>query len=646
MKKSKLSLGLISCLLSVGVLAGCDPVKSSSDGVLLSYTVDGVPGEITADTILSEYYDDSSKYQAIFDTIYSVIVKNYFTKDRETVTYQGQSKVLGAAQNTIIDRDAEEKVSNDEDTAQANADANNTRYKKEFEAILESKGVKDRAELKQKYIEELQKETFENNFYTYKIEDIKMGATDVQLGGNQFWTGYLEDMLPYHVSHILLELDDSSDTNYYNGTISKSNAVNIYNAIDELGKGVQSFAKIATNYSKDPGSKDKKGDLGIMDYDTSFINEFKLGIYAYEQFYKGTDVSETRIDASDFSSDYSEIVAKTFGTTELPTVSFDKIAQLKNVAEKETDEDGRSVMDGSTLVYPRNVIYNKYLNRHAIFFIEGTGANYKDAFGDGKLVLCADGDVTKPIIAVRAASGDKNEIHLMVVNRSPFDGVGEKKVLNGVSLQDYYTIYYPAQKDFYPTYEADYEVESLRGKQITSYVNFLNNDVTGNKERAEEFASKLKSYDSDKLQKYIFLKYIQEENVKINDSKLNAALMKWIETSITKKNEERDESWTKTWNEYLDKLRRQNSEREKLVSELCVEFFEQANNETKKLNEIVEWTNTSAAIRDLTEEEKAEIAKCPQAVKAGGAQAYWENTSIADAFKKEGGLFNDGKAHN
>lgn len=645
MKKSKLSLGLISCLLSVGVLAGCDPVKSSNDGVLLSYTVDGVPGSITADEILGEYYDDSSKYQAIFDTIYSVIIKNYFTKDRETVTYQGQPKVLGLDQMKIINRDAEEKASNDEDTARANADANNTKYKKEFEAILESKGVKDRDALVAKYVEELQKETFENNFYTYKIEDIKMGASDVQLSSKQFWTGYLKDMLPYHVSHILLELDDSSDTNYYNGTISKSNAVNIYNAIDELGKGVKSFAKIATNYSKDPGSKDKKGDLGIMDYDTSFINEFKLGIYAYEQFYKGTDVSETRIDASDFSSDYSEIVEKTFGTTELPTVSFDKITELKNVAEKETDENGRSVMEGSTLVYPRNVIYNKYLNRHAIFFIEGTGANYKDAFGDGKLVLCADGDITKPIIAVRAASGDKNEIHLMVVNRSPFDGVGEKKVLNGVSLQDYYTVYYPAQKDFYPTYAADYEVESLRGKQITSYVNFLNNEVSENKERAEEFASKLKSYDSDKLQKYIFLKYMQEENVKITDSKLNSALMKWIETSITKKNEERDESWTKTWNDYLDKLRRQNAERAKLVNELAVIFFDHGNDTVNSLESVKNWDSLSDA-------DRAEVAKCPEAVRAGGAEEYWKSSnpnykvSIADAFKKEGGFFNDGKAHN
>ena len=75
MKKSKLSLGLIACLLSVGSLAGCDPVKSSDDGVLLSYTVDGTTKYKVADDILKEYYDDSSKYQAIFDAPYNFIFK-------------------------------------------------------------------------------------------------------------------------------------------------------------------------------------------------------------------------------------------------------------------------------------------------------------------------------------------------------------------------------------------------------------------------------------------------------------------------------------------------------------------------------------------------------------------------------------------
>ena len=618
MKKSKLSIGLISCLLSVGTLAGCDTLKSSSDGVLLSYTVDGVEGKITADDILGDYYNDSTKYQSIYDTIYSVIARNYFAKDRETVNYHGTEVKLGKPQMATIERDAKEKVSDDKDTAQSNADANNTKYKKEFEAILESKGVEDEEELLEKYIAELQKETFENNFYTYKIEDIKNGATDVELDGKQFWNGYLNDQLPYHVSHILVKLADTSDTNYYNGTISEANADRLYNVIHELGAGAKTFAKIAMTYNEDPGSKDKEGDLGIMDYDTSFINEFKLGIYAYEQFYKGTDVSNSRIAVSDeVKANYLDAAKNAFGlaaATDLPTVKLSVFDELKAVAKDETDENGKAVIESATLVFPRNIIYNKYLNRHAVFFIEDDTAHDNFVNVMGKNILCADGNAEKPIIAVRASSGGEQEIHLMVVNRSPFVATDA----NGVNLTNYYTTFYPAQ-DFYPT--------DGSGKKLDTYVNFLTNEASETKSRAEELASKFKSYDSDKLGKYIFLKYMQEENIEFKDAALKDALMKWIKTSVEKNAEEKSETWTKTWNEYIDKLVRQNSERKKLVPEACRLAFKHANDDTTLIKSLPEYAEIKALLT------------------AEGLDEPAADAVTTDWFKKEGGLCNDGKAH-
>ena len=625
MKKSKLSLGLISCLLSVGTLAGCDTLKSSSDGVLLSYTVDGVKGQITADEILGDYYNDSTKYQAIYDTIYSVIARNYFSRDRGEVDYHGTKVKLGEPQMTTIKRDAAEKVSDDKDTAQSNADANNTKYKKEFESILESKGVDSEEELLEKYIEELQKETFENNFYTYQVDTIKNGDTSavksLSDGSDLFtWTGYLNDMLPYHMSHILVKLADTSDTNYYNGTISEDNAIRLYDVISALGSGAKSFSKIAMTYNEDPGSKDKEGDLGIMDYDTSFINEFKLGIYAYEQFYNGTDVSGSRIAVSDeVKENYLNAAKEAFGltnATDLPTVELSVFEELKNVAKQDKDENGKPVIENATLVYPRNIIYNKYLNRHAVFFIEDATAHDNFVAWNGKNILCADGDATKPIVAVRASSGGEQEIHLMVVNRSPFVATDAK----GVSLDKYYTTFYPAQ-DFYPVDD--------EGKKLDTYVNFLTNEASETKNRAEEFASKLKSYDSDKLGKYIFLKYANEEKVKFADENkaLAEALMKWIKTSIEKTAEEKQESWTKTWNEYIDKLVRQNSERTKLVPQACRLAYLYANTEGKKASEL---PNGAEIVAALTSE---------------GLDAAEADKLVTDWFKKEGGLCNDGKAH-
>ena len=660
MKKSKLSISLISCLLSVGTLAGCDNIKSSNDGVLLRYTVDGKEQVIKADEILKDYYNDSTKYQAIYDTIYSVIARNYFTKERKSPTDPNFADVkLGYPQMEKINRDAREKVSDDKDTAQQNADTNNTKYKKELEAIFESKGVEDEDELFDKYVEELQKETFENNFYTYFIEDIKNGDHSDNAELNAFWTGYFKDQVPFHVSHILVKLADESDTNYSDGTISEANAQRIYNVINDLGVGAKSFAKIATFYNEDPGSKDKEGDLGIMDYNTSFINEFKLGIYAYEQLYSANKASDELKNSNiymvdDFGTAYKNAVKDMFDSTDpdvIPTVDLSVIDELKAIADKEADDAGKPVIENSTLVYPRNIIYNKYLNKHAVFFIENkaledtadpnyadniekyvTKGNYRKISQLGnKYILTADGDETKPIVAVRASSGGEQEIHLMVVNRSPF-ATGE----NLVSLSNYYTTYYPAQ-DYYP--------KDSSGNKLDTYVNFLTNDVSDTKGRAEEFASKLKSYNSDKLGKYIFKKYLSEENVKFEDEKLEKALMKWIDTSIEKANEEKDETWSKTWNEYLDKLSRQNSERTKLVPQACRLVYKKAN-DNLKLDGIVSFAS-------LTTEQKNEILNSGLIKDLDGdsdidmddVKKFWEDTDAPDAFKKEGGLCNDGKAH-
>jgi hypothetical protein len=308
---------------------------------------------------------------------------------------------------------------------------------------------------------------------------------------------------------------------------------------------------------------------------------------------------------------------------------------LNDVADEETDVNKKPVIESSKLVFPRNIIYNKYLNRHEIFFIENSDfdpanpGNFVENWNGyaGKNILCADGDENKPIIAVRASSGGEQEIHLMVVNRSPFDAV-----VNGVNLSDYYTTFYPTQ-DFYPT--------DANGKKLDTYINFLTNDASKTKTRAEEFASKLKSYDSDKLGKYIFLKYKAEEKITFKDNEgLEKALMKWIKTSVEKSAEEKEETWTKTWNEYIDKLVRQNSERKKLVPEACRIAFKHANDTLKADNSYKKVSEVLSA---------AEQAEAKALLMAEGYTSAEADTKLAEAihdwFKKEGGLCNDGKAH-
>lgn len=675
MKNTKLSVSLIACLLSVGGLAGCSKVKSSSDGVLLTYTVDGKEHEITADQILEKSYDDSSKYQAIYDVIYSVLVKNYFNREAE-VDYYGQKRTIGKGQmgnpddvahgsEGSIYGKANQKVEDDIDTAHTNADENNTRYKKELETILSSHGVKTVEELKEKYVEEIQKETFEKNFYTYYIEDMKQGAGATHLWGQpgdtalkEFWGGYFEDQMPYHVSHILVKLEDGSGTNYADGTVSEANAKKLYDVVDALANSEDTFSTIAKQYSEDPGSRVLSGDLGIMDTSTSFVNEFKLGVYAYENYY-GKDAAATvgtKIDAQEFAANYEAAVEKSFTEDErvndVPVISSEVFKWLKDAAQEDKDADKEEVLDNNAAFYPRNVIYNKFLNRHSVAFITGKAMTDADAeikthgfvrYHDGsKLDDDEVGGVLsvkvagewRPILCVRAGS-DYQGIHFIVVDRSPLEtGVDA----NGVSQSEYYTTFYPDQ-DLYP--HTGSGAERVNKK---TYINFSSkdSDVTATKKRAEELASKLKSFDSDRLGKYIFRKYLAEERVVINQSKLADSLQKWIDTSVEKAAAEREENWSKTWNEYIDTLSRQGSERSKLVPQACRIGFAKANT---KGNETL-WE----LVLDTQDEETVSVVK-KDLVALGWiatedeAELFLAGIKVSDSFKEKGGLCNDGKAH-
>jgi hypothetical protein len=653
MKKSKLSLGLIACLLSVGSLAGCDQVRSSKDGALLSYSIEGGKTEyVYAQDILKDYYDDSSKYKAIFDTIYSVIAKNYFTKVRspEGFKYHDVPVSLGLGQMGSINAEADQKVEDDKNTAEANKTANGTSFKTEFEAILAEKGVKTEPELRKKYVEELQKETFENNYYTYFVEDLKTGAEAIDLGnGNSFkWDGYFNDQLPYHVSHLMVELADTSDTNYSNGTISADNAEKLYNVVKELGEAKDTFKFLAYTYSDDSSSKVKSGNLGIMDYDTTFINEFKLGIYAYEQFYSSTNATAakaSKVSLNDIEDTYKDEVQKLFNLADpddIPTVDTKVFKELFDNKDVDKDDIGGGLeLDTPELFYPRNVAYNKYLNRHAVFFItnESGTLTANDGFVavaalGGKKVLCAEPENAadpKPIIAVRGSSGGKQEIHFMVVNRDPYQAT-----VNGVSLSDYYTTF-QYSNNFYP--------KDGSGTKLETYASFDGKEYSESKTRADEVASKLKSYNSDKLSKQIFLKYLKEEGIVFTEEskEIETALMKWILTSIEKSEAEKDEAFEKTLTDYADKLTRQNAERKKLIPQACKLLYKFADSTALAKTKIT-GADKNELILDLFNTGK--YGTNPEDLSAATAAADAElDKPIKDWFKVKGGLCNDGKDH-
>jgi hypothetical protein len=297
------------------------------------------------------------------------------------------------------------------------------------------------------------------------------------------------------------------------------------------------------------------------------------------------------------------------------------------------------------------------LNRHSFAFIETSDANdlhgatattgyheYSEGALAGKMLLSAKvSGQWRPILAVRAGTSEYHGIHFIVVNRSPYD-----LNLNGVSQTNYYTTFYPDQEKDYP--------KDKDGNPIQSYINFSspNSDVSATRKRAEELTSKLKSFDSDRLSKYIFRKYLKEENVQIKQEKMRKSLENWIETSVLKAEDEREENWSKTWTEYIDTLSRQGSERSKLIPQICRIGYKEANTTSETLTL---WGLVEAMPEDTAEKlaqknaVKEELASDLFALKyiskktVPEAESYLSGIKVSKAYNTKGGLCNDGETH-
>lgn len=644
MKKSKISLGIVAGLASVAALASCSQVKpkASSEGYVLTYTnSSGTTFHYTSEELFGSYFTQSSSIASMFDKVYSLIIRNYFK-----VEDAGKSKY------TDIKKDAENDVEGVRTTAKKNAESNKTSYSEEFDKLLESYSCEDEEELLEHFIYDREKTEFEKQFYDNKtIFGDKTGIEylrDHKAESTKDFSGYLERKVPYHVRHILVKFDGSTSNDaYWNDTINDKDAKNLLTVARSLAEGQLDFGQIAQNSSEfSDGSAANYGELEIVDKDTSYVNEFKLGIYAYENLY-GANQEEAK--ASEISIDYNATHAANFKYKDIVGQKgldiAGKYAQAvtyeRNAAKKDLGGDaagkiatipygafiamnkwatttntsiGEVVNENNSAFYPRNVIYNKYLNRHNVAFItpydipanddevtedtfdfakENTVGKLSDTFvgmkgfqdviidydetsGDPikQKVLCTkDG---KPILVVRAGTSDYKGVHFMVVERS---GLVDTEAN---PLSDYYSVVY--KKDD-PKFVAN------------SYVNFLNQKEQDLMSRAQTVEGKIKNFDSSNLNKLIYSKYVERQKLSIGKIKvttvegkeveydLGAQINEWIERDRNNSLFNTANTWEETWESYINTLNQQKVERRKLVSEACAIGFT-----TKNSSKGANWT--------------------------------------------------------
>lgn len=442
MKKSKLTLGLVTSIVSIGALAACNEV-TYADGVVLEYTdAQGNTLKFTAEELFGEQ-KSTGVASTDFDNVYEVLIRKYYQSG------DGQSSLES------LKAKAQKDVQDIKDRATKNADSNKTSYQEEFSKLLSSNNVENVEELYEAKLYEAEKTKFTDDYATNeKIEEMRDGkgifnkSDTYGLGSD----GYLAEQMPYTISHILVKLGSATNGEHAQATISEAESRKLGQVIELLaGADISaqdgktrsidrtSFGVIAQQNSEDTGSAAKYGQLSVMDRDQadSFINEFKFGIYAYESIYNAVNQSETlnpyaakatahensgetyalkdKIKFSDDATytdmsqphsadeadlDPGEHYIKNYFTTgagkNIGTIPYGAAVALAKdaVAKNEFLVDGTEnkmsweVNGNSSTFFPRNILFNKYFNNHRVAVIVPNEIPYNT--GDSALENAGD----------------------------------------------------------------------------------------------------------------------------------------------------------------------------------------------------------------------------------------------------------------
>ena len=416
MKKRKLTLTLAVGLISIAGLASCNEV-TAKEGVLLTYTdANGTRIDYTAKELLDDYDNTASAASTNFDKFKEVLIRKYYKADAM------KSKLAE------LTRKANNAVDSLKKQAQDAAGGDASQYLKEMEKIYNSNHVKNIDELYDLKLYEEEEKDFTS---TYKSKTNNEAMRDgVDKNGKKFFAasdlfdpddfkgydGYLKDRLPYHVSHILVKTESAQTGNFTEDKVSSSEATKLSDVVKGLAgatgdKGAvasaerTSFEELAHTYSDDTGSKANYGELTDkdntpMDISTDYVPEFKLGLYAYETLFNKLNKAENNAYATDErkapllpsdDAEYSdeEGEKKTIDyvkNMEIGQIPYGVFAALGDTdlidgQEQKVADDPKftyELKNNNAAYYARNVLFNKYLNKHEIAVIVPNRIPYND----------------------------------------------------------------------------------------------------------------------------------------------------------------------------------------------------------------------------------------------------------------------------
>ncbi len=349
------------------------------------------------------------------------------TKDSARAYFSTASSILAqivTPRTDVMITNVDSDMAKQEQTWKSSASTNGTSYKEEMQKTLDSEGVLDEDALRNKKIAELQIKT---NKEQYNTDQFGTSTEDKDKKyyyhiSEDYTKKYVDTMHPYHVSHILVKVDATSGgEGTYSGKISADNATKIGDVVKSLISTSSNFAQTAYKFSDD-GSSSSYGDLfagtsgTTLDTATSYVNEFKLGLFAYETYFNtntvGSDAVKKalRVPSGDVNKTVADKIGKTsFAQGKAYGIPVSVALEMSQVYDQTKSDSGyitvsENKYDIGENLYPRNVLFNNYFNNHALSFIYDDRDEYADRFA-GELVdlmksLNKDGDFDSEIAAV------------------------------------------------------------------------------------------------------------------------------------------------------------------------------------------------------------------------------------------------------
>lgn len=643
MKKSKKIFIIAATTLSTLSLTACKDVKRNGDKFISFTNVNGERTSYSATELFEKYTKSNQQSSSdYYNAIYNVMVREWFNLSKNS------------SLKKECEKQAKVKLDSTKSTVSKNAHDNGTKYDKEWEKILNTElndiheSKRNEHELLLKYqIDSYKtklKDVYYDNYKTWK-KNTETSNNDEE-ENNLFWgkKGYLKEKLPYHVKHVLVNVEATIGA-YHDGKISANNVEKLYLVLNQLAKQVP-FGQVAQDYSDDSGSAKTFGDLGIMDTSTSFVNEFKLGIYAYDTYFNNNSEVNKSLEGNKNPFAVPEKDAKYLKSLGIADIPYDAIVKMNELKDVVTDKNNKKVNNGESTYYPRNILFNKYFNNHNLAFItpnnllgekpalknedDKLNKHYSDLNNEGKWnngaenptyaalkgfqeiklknydkdgnfigttnkkVLCDDKG--NPIIVVRAGTTSYQGVHFIVVERSALEenkSISSNGETYNVPLNEYYANENPltsggSKNKNFP--------QTKNGNQKQTYVNFYNTTYDKYNERITKIKNTVKNFDNNYelrifnwLEKQLTIKYNAVSDVNIEKKVHDYINVKFnYELSNNRLNKE------KTWNTFIEELEIQQERRKtKLIPETCALHFQEGfkDNADSDIKEICYYEN-------------------------------------------------------